>query len=214
MLTFARKALQAAILFTLMSLAFTMSAKADIPFSGSGSSGTLSSAAGSEPWYFNYEASGSVPDWGIPGVGNTLTTSGLTQDVYALLVTFTSEDADVDLGSIATGNGAGCLGGTSGGSTFCTFADSSGDSAELWEAYWIGPDEVEFLAVSPSDYLAPGQYFFTNVFFGNGVTPSSFTGEWLTEYQPDPVPEPTTLLYLGTGLVALGTTLLRRRRVS
>jgi PEP-CTERM motif len=169
-------------------------ARADIAFSGSGSSGTLS--APSELWTWNYDGGAAVTgylnNWGSPGVGAGVVASGETVPVYGMEVTFSGGGA-IDPASILIGNGADCVGSTGGGTTFCTI----GSPNDIWMASLSGPDTIDFLAQSPTFFLQPGQDYFVNVFF-DGATPTSFTGRWFTQYTPT-VPEPGTLSLLLAG---------------
>jgi len=183
---------------------FCMTANADITFSGSGPSGVLS--APSETWVFNADGgapvTGYLNNWGSPGVGFGEVVSGETVPVFGMKITF-SGGGTIDAPSIAIGNGAGCAGTTTGGTTFCT--DSPTD---IWLATQTGADSIEFTAQNPTYYLNPGQLYFVNIFF-DGATPTSFTGEWLTEYSP--TPEPSSLMLLGSGALALLGGLRRRK---
>jgi hypothetical protein len=213
MRTFSKRTLQAAVLLVSLGVGLTRSAKADIPFSGSGAAGSLSDP-GAEPFSFNFDGGAAetdyLNDWGSPGVAAGVTPYNNSQAAYGMDITF-SGGGTVDADSITVGNGAGCEGDTGGGTTFCTISPT-----DIWEAIQVGPDSIDFLAQNASFDLTDGQEYFVNIFF-DGATPTSFTGEWLTEYSPTPTtttPEPTTILCLGSGLVALGGRLLRRRRTN
>ncbi len=181
-------------------------ARANYAFSGSGSSGTLVSSG--ETWSFNYDGgaatTGYLNDWGSPGVGAGLATYGESQDAFGMTLTFTG-GSTIDAASITTGNGAACLGSTGGGTTFC---NTSGFPPDIWVATKTGPDSISFEAQNANFFLASGDSYFVNVFF-DGATPTGFSGEWQTSFQPT-VPEPATFALLGTALLGLGA--IRRRR--
>jgi hypothetical protein len=119
-------------------------------------------------------------------------------------ITFTG-GGTIDAASITIGNGAACFGTTTGGTTFCTIGPT-----DIWEATQVGPDSIDFLAQNSSYYLSPGQDYFVNIFF-DGATPTGFTGEWLTEFSPSPVPEPASIALLGSSLLAFGASFRRKR---
>jgi hypothetical protein len=176
-----------------------------ITFSGSGESGVLS--APSETWVYNADGgtgdTGYLNDWGSPGVGFGIVASGESVNLYGMEITFTG-GGPIDAPSIAIGNGAGCVGSTSGGTTFCTI-----DPTDIWEATQVAPDSIDFLAQNPTYYLTPGQSYFVNIFF-DGATPTAFSGEWLTTFTPIASPEPAALGLAFAGLA--GLLLLDRRR--
>jgi hypothetical protein len=133
-------------------------AYANIPVSGSGTSGTM---APDQEWNF---ANGG---WGSPGVSfGTIPYEGTGADTptFGFEITFTG-GATIVLGSIAIGNGAGCAGDTSGGTTFCTISPT-----DIWEAFQTGPSSVDFLAQNASFFLSNGQDYFVNVLL-NGRGP-------------------------------------------
>lgn len=180
-------------------IAASGAAHADYLFSGSGSSGTLVSP--SEVWRFNADGGTLLNDWGSPGVGAGVVPYGETQPAFGMDITFTG-GGTIDSGSVSIGNGADCVGSTFGGTTFCTIAPT-----DIWKAFIVGPDTIDFRAQNPTFYLSQGQYYFVNVFF-DGATPTGFSGAWLTSFSP--VPEPASLALIGAGLAGVG--LVRRRR--
>lgn len=177
-------------------------ARADISFSGTGTSGVLS--APSETWQFNADGGTLENDWGSPGVGAGEVVSGETVPVFGMTLDFTG-GGTIDASSVAIGNGAACAGSTNGGTTFCT-----ANPSDIWVATVTGPSSISFIAQNPTFFLQPGQLYFVNVFF-TGATPDSFTGTWLTTFSGSGAPEPTTwgLMLLGFGGAGYA---LRRRR--
>ncbi len=191
-----------------------VSARADYMFSGSGTSGTLSSA--SETWQFNADggaaSTGYLNNWGSPGVGSGVTAYGETSPAYGLEITFTGGGA-IDPASITIGNDSACQGSTGGGTTFCNYTSGS----DVFEAFLVGPDTIDFLAQSATYDVTMGEQYFVNIFF-DGATPTAFTGSWLTSFTPTPptsmTPEPSSMLLLGTGLLGIATKLGATRRKS
>jgi hypothetical protein len=80
--------------------------------------------------------------------------------------------AAIDPASIAMGNGAACGGSTGGRMTFCTISPT-----DIWKAFLVGPNTIDFLAQNPSFDITKGQNFFVNIFFSTAprrrVAPAS-----------------------------------------
>lgn len=189
-------------------LTFASAARADYVFSGSGSSGVL--VAPTETWSFNADGgateTGFLNNWGSPGVGASLAQYGETLPAFGMQLTFTG-GGTIDAASVLVGNGAGCAGSTTGGTTFCTIAPT-----DIWQASITGPSSISFLAQNPSFFLSEGQSYFVNVFF-DGDTPTGFTGSWLTSFTPS-VPEPSTWAMMLLGFGAIGVSMRWRKNRS
>jgi len=182
-------------------------ASADFAFTGSGSSGNFVGQA-TEPWVLNADG-GNPNNWGSPGVG--LGTTPYLEGVaaFGLDLTFFGV-GPIDPARIVIGNTSACLGGTSGGTTFC---DSPVIGGEPWLAFLTGTNSIAFRAQDASHTLDPNETYFVNVFFTDSTPPTnfSFSGVWLTEFSPTPeVPVPAALPLFAGGLVVIG--LLTRRR--
>ncbi|MEQ8263449.1 hypothetical protein [Pseudohaliea sp.] len=189
--------------------ATTLPASADYIFSGFGTSGTFVGEA-AEPWILNNV--GPFDNWGSPGVGASVTPYLQPDSAFGMDLVF-SGVGPIDPASIAIGNGAGCAGGSAGGTTFCN--EPFGPDG-FWEAFLTGPDAISFRAQSESQVLDQGEDFFVNVFFTGSTQPTdfSFTGRWLTEFSPDPspVPAPGILSLFAGGLGLIGLLAAGRRR--
>lgn len=172
-------------------------AKADsivIPFSGSGSSGTI---APGEPWLVK------TPFWGSPGPGlGVLAWTGSVGDITDLSITFSG----LPDGVVIDDPGTGCIGGPSGGTVLCT-GTTEDALVNLWTPT-ISADGSTITFDAPAGVtLGPGQAYFANVFFsGDEGDTVDFAGGWSS-----PVPEPGTVWLLGAGLAALGEVVRRRR---
>lgn len=200
-LSFAKLALTAAVAI----FGAAGAAHADYAFSGSGSSGTL--VAASETWSFNFDGGTLLNDWGSPGVGAGTVPYGESQAAFGMELNFTG-GGTIDAGSVGIGNGAGCAGSTSGGTTFCTISPT-----DIWVATITGPSSIKFIAQSPTFFLSQGQNYFVNVFF-DGDKPDAFSGKWLTTFSGPGVPEPASWAMMLMGFGGLGAMLRRRRPVA
>jgi hypothetical protein len=201
---FKSEMLKGAALAALLIAGAASHAKADYAFSGSGASGFLNVPASAEPWHNGY-ADGNPNGWGSPGVSYGTTAYSRTQAAYGMEITFAGGGSPILGGSVAIGNGAACAGSSGGGTTFCTLGPT-----DIWEAFQVGPDSIDFLAQNATFNITNGQQYFVNILF-DGAAPSSFTGKWLTNFHPE-VPEPASLLVLGGGLVALGAVRRAKRK--
>ena len=200
-----RRSLLAGVAVLSLASGTISTARANLFFTGSGSSGNFTGQA-SEPFTFNNEASPppTTSNWGSPGVGAGETPYLESPTTFGFEITFTG-GGTVDAPSIAIGNAAACVGAEFGGTTFCT------NTNDIWQAFLVGPDTIEFLAQNPTFDLVTGQDFFVNVFF-DGATPTKFSGAWLTEFSPTPTPLPAALPLFATGLGAMGLLGWRRKR--
>jgi hypothetical protein len=172
------------------SLLFATVAMADITFSGSGTSGSIAPGL---MWSFDETTVfRGLPVWGVPGLGDgnaTWTGSGPVDD---FTITFTGLTIDQTPDPNPTGVG-----------DFTRFhlADDT-----PWTASFIGTDTVHFTAPDPSHWLYPGTQFFVNIAFTDqNVETVTFTGSW-----SEPVPEPSSLLLIGTGLIGAAGSLRRK----
>ena len=176
------------VLCVLALASITASAGSYIPFSGSGSSGTLQTG---QPFTYNGDGGMPIPNWGIPGVlQGTAVWNG--PDEIGFLVMFNLPVGTIiDPNQVILGSNSGCAGGPTGGTTFCTQPFSA-----PWIPKLIGTNGIEFDS-DGGDVLTKGDLFFVNIFFEgpdpNGV---SFAGAFY-------VPEPSSLMLIGPGLLAL-----------
>jgi hypothetical protein len=196
--------LKSAALPALLIFGLTGHANANYAFSGSGSSGYLDPSVSGEPW--EIPAQSGAPGWGSPGISYGITAYTQSEAAYGLDITFTG-GGEITPGSIAIGNGAGCAGDTTGGTTFCTISPTN-----IWEAFQTGPNSVDFRAQNASFNITQGEEYFVNVLY-TGAAPTSFTGVWLTSFSPGVVPEPATWLLFGCGMMGLAAVreFMRRR---
>jgi hypothetical protein len=179
---------------------FTTPALADIPFAGSGTSGTFSSP-GAEPFLWN---NFSTLSWGSPGVGSGTTTYSEALPAYGIILSFDHGLSVIDTTSFTTSS---CVGGSGGGTVFCVSPYSA--PADAWTPISLGTGSMEFLAPSAAADLFPGQTYFGNVFLTSESSPftGDFSGSWLT------TPEPSTMSLASMGLAFLGLGLVRFRKV-
>src|SRR5271165_1471797 len=167
-----------------------LAANADIPFSFAGGAATGTIAPG-QPFSYDHDGGTLEGDWGSPGVGaGTLVWSGPT--IYDFEITFALQPGtSIDPAQILVGNGAGCVGSTGGGTTFC-----ASPFTPPWKADLVAPNSIAFYA-PPGEPMANGDSYFVNIFFsGPDPNGASFTGTWTT-------PEPSSLLLLSSGVVGL-----------
>lgn len=191
--------LEGAALTALLTIGLAGHANANYSFSGSGTSGYLDGA--NEPW--NVANGG----WGSPGISFGITPYTQSEAAYGMDITFTGPGM-ITPGSVAIGNGAACAGDTGGGTTFCTISPD-----DIWEAFQTGPESIDFLAQNASFNVTNGQEYFVNILFTGG-DPTSFSGEWLTNFSPSPTPEPSAWAMMLIGFGAAGVALRSRARLA
>ena len=181
-------------LLCLVMLASMAAVAGNIPFSGSGSSGTINPG---QPFSYNFDGAAFEPDWGVPGVGATLATwSGPTIDQFT--ITF---DLAAGIAIDPINIGTTCDGGSFGGTVFCASPYS-----QPWNVTTLTTDSITFTASPGGDLLVSGDPFFINIFFtGGDPVGSGFSGDWVT-----PVPEPGGLVLFGSGILALAGAFRRK----
>jgi hypothetical protein len=165
-----------------------------IPFSGSGSSGTI---APGEAWTINQL---STFNWGSPGIGLGFETWNASIPVEDFTITFTSLVNGVQITNLETGP-------TCGTGNETVFCEASGTLIPWTPVLSNGGATVTFTAPSPL-MLLPGDSFYINIYFsGDEGSSVAFTGGWSQET----VPEPFTLGLTGAGLL---TVAIRRCRIA
>jgi PEP-CTERM motif len=182
----------------LLALLSTLAFAGDVPFSGSGQSGTLQTG---QEFAYNYDNGYYAPDFGIPGVGAGLAIwNGPT--VTSFTITFDLPTGVViDPTLVQIGQTSDCVGGYAGGTAFCAQPYTT-----PWTVQLIGTNELIFTA-TPGNYLTSGDPFFFNVFFDGGdPSGASFSGSFT-----ESTPEPSSILLMGSGLLGMATFLRRRK---
>jgi hypothetical protein len=184
---------------SLMALVPAAGFAGSIPFSGSGANGTIQTG---QPFAYNFDNGVFEPDWGIPGVGGgTAIWNG--PNVGSFEITFNLPSGIViDPAQVLVGQTGDCVGGAAGGTAFCAQPYTS-----PWIATLIGTNTIMFTA-TPGNFLTTGDPFFVNIFFSGGnPSGAAFSGSFTTV-----VPEPSSILLFGSGILGV-TAILRRRKL-
>jgi hypothetical protein len=184
---------------SLIALLSTVAFAGDIPFSGSGSSGTLQTG---QPFAYDFDGGVFEPDFGIPGIGNGLATwQGPTVSQFEITFDLPA-GVEIDPAMVELGQTGDCVGGPAGGTAFC-----AQPFTQPWTAQLIGANELIFTA-TPGNNLTNGDPFFLNIFFtGGDPNGASFSGAFTAS-----TPEPSSILLFGSGLLG-AVTFMRRRKL-
>jgi hypothetical protein len=191
--------LRLCLVISLIALLSTVALAGDIPFSGSGSSGTLQTG---QPFAYDFDGGVFEPDFGIPGVGNNLATwQGPTVSQFEITFDLPA-GVEIDPAMVELGQTGDCVGGPAGGTAFC-----AQPFTQPWTAQLIGANELIFTA-TPGNSLTNGDPFFLNIFFtGGDPNGASFSGAFTAS-----TPEPSSILLFGSGLLG-AVTFMRRRKL-
>lgn len=171
----------------------------NIPFSGSGSSGTLQTG---QPFAYDFDGGAFQPDFGVPGIGAGLATwEGPTVGQFEITFDLPA-GVEIDPAMVALGQTGDCVGGAAGGTAFC-----AQPYTQPWTAQLIGANQLIFTATA-GNYLTTGDPFFLNIFFtGGDPSGASFSGAFTAT-----TPEPSSILLFGSGLLG-AVTFMRRRKL-
>jgi hypothetical protein len=165
-----------------------------IAFSGSGTSGTISTPPVSIPWAVN---GGGANTWSIPAKGAGVATWGASGSVSEVTITFTDLPSGITIDADVSGSGT-----LLNASPFDTIWTNSASA-----------DGHTITFTAPSGHpLNPGDEFLLAVHFLGGSLPSggvSFTGAFDPQLA---TPEPASLTLLGIGAMGLVGYGWRRRK--